>query len=141
VVLDEFLEWLQRSSLDRRIKDTNTKLKRIANQKKENRLLVFQGNQKEKKKNNSGEDDLTYGPRNCDISEFSSIKLHHLLLLCENSTPNILLQQPWWTGYQGRNFGYGLLVSRLSRGNYGFVYGTSGNIRSSLEVYAIANAR
>jgi hypothetical protein len=38
---------------------------------------------------------------------------------------NILLQQPWWTGYQGRNFGYGLLLSRLPRGNYGFVYGTS----------------
>jgi hypothetical protein len=42
---------------------TNTKLKRIANQKKEKRLSVFQGNQTEKKKNNSGEDDLTYGPR------------------------------------------------------------------------------
>jgi hypothetical protein len=35
LVLDEFPEWLQRSSIDHRIKDTNTKLKRIANEKKE----------------------------------------------------------------------------------------------------------
>jgi hypothetical protein len=36
-------------------------LKRIANEKKENRLSVFQGsnNKKEKKKKNSGEDDFT----------------------------------------------------------------------------------
>jgi hypothetical protein len=80
--LDEFPEWLQRP-MDR-MKDTNTKLKRIANEKKENHLSVFQGNKKEKKKNNSGEDDLTYGPRDCDISKFSSFKLH-FLLLCENS--------------------------------------------------------
>jgi hypothetical protein len=61
VVLDEFPEWLQRSSNDHWIKDTNTKLKRIANEKKENRLSVFQGsnNKKEKKKNNSGEGDFT----------------------------------------------------------------------------------
>jgi hypothetical protein len=49
--LDEFPEWLQRP-MDR-MKDTNTKLKRIANEKKENHLSVFQGNKKEKKKNNS----------------------------------------------------------------------------------------
>jgi hypothetical protein len=57
VVLDDFPEWLQRFSIDRRIKDPN-KLKRIANEKKENRLSVFQGsnNKKEKK------EDLTYGP-------------------------------------------------------------------------------
>jgi hypothetical protein len=35
LVLDEFPEWLQRSSIDHRIKDTNTKLKRIAKKKKE----------------------------------------------------------------------------------------------------------
>ncbi|EFX66522.1 hypothetical protein DAPPUDRAFT_116312 [Daphnia pulex] len=74
VVLDEFPEWLQRS-IDR-IKDTNTKLKRIANEKKENRLSLFQGsnNKKEKKKNNSGEDDFTYGPRDCDIAVVDRIK-------------------------------------------------------------------
>jgi hypothetical protein len=137
VVLDEFPEWLQRSSLDRRIKDTNTKLKRIANQKKENRLSVFQGNKKEKKKNNSGEDDLTYGPRNCDISKFSSIKLHHLLLLCENSTRQHLVTTA--------------VVDRISRPEL-WIWITSVSAvtwklwvrvwnRSSLEVYAIANAR
>jgi hypothetical protein len=68
VVLNEFPEWLQRS-IDR-IKDTNNKLKRIANEKKESRLSVFQGGnniKKGKKKNNSDEDDVTFGPRDCDI--------------------------------------------------------------------------
>ncbi len=114
MVLDEFPEWLQRSSIDCRIKDTNTKLKRIANEKKENRLSVFQGsnNKKEKKKNNSGEDDLTYGPRDYVIGKSSSIKLY-LLFLLENSTS-------CGGQDQGRNVGHGLvLLSRLSCGNYG----------------------
>jgi hypothetical protein len=83
--------------MDRINKDTNTKLKRIANEKKENRLSVFQGNnnKKEKKKNNSEEDDLTYGPRDCDIGKSSSVKMHILLLI---QHANILLQQTWWTG-------------------------------------------
>jgi hypothetical protein len=86
VVLDDFLEWLQRSSIDRRIKDPN-KLKRIANEKKENRLSVFQGsnNKKEKsKKNNSEEDGLTYGTQDCDIGNKSSSMKLYLLLMCEN---------------------------------------------------------
>jgi hypothetical protein len=67
-------------------------LKRIANEKKENRLSVFQGsnNKKEKKKNNSEEDDLIYGQRNCDIGKSPSIELH-LLLLCENSADQHLV--------------------------------------------------
>ena len=89
MVLDEFPEWLQRS-IDR-IKDTNTKLKRIANEKKENRLSVFQGsnNKKEKnKKNNSDEDDFTYGPRDCDIGDIVASDKLCLLLLCEKiNTP------------------------------------------------------
>ncbi|XP_046632733.1 DNA (cytosine-5)-methyltransferase 3A-like isoform X2 [Daphnia pulicaria] len=74
VVLDEFPKWLQRS-MDR-IKDTNTKLKRIANEKKEYRLSLFQGsnNMKLKKKKNSGADDFTYGPRDCDIAVVDRIK-------------------------------------------------------------------
>ncbi len=84
---------------------------------------MFQGsnNKKETKKNNSGEDDLTYGPRDYDIGKSSSIKLY-LLFLRENSTNSCDGQD------QGRNFGHGLLLSVW-------------NIRSSLEVYAIANAR
>ncbi|EFX78805.1 hypothetical protein DAPPUDRAFT_245637 [Daphnia pulex] len=80
MVLHEFPECLQRSSIDRRIKDTNTKLKRIANEKKDNRLSVFQGsnNKKEKKKNNSGEDDLTYGPRDYVIVVVDRIKTETL---------------------------------------------------------------
>jgi hypothetical protein len=75
---------------------------------------VFQGtnNKKEKKKNHSGEDDLTYGPRDYVIGKSSSNKLY-LLFLRENSTNSCGGQD------QGRNFGYGLLLSRLSSGNYG----------------------
>jgi hypothetical protein len=82
---------------------------------------VFQGsnNKKEKKKNNSGEDDLTYGPRDNVIgNKSSSIKLY-LIFLRENSTNSCGGQD------QGRNFGHGLLLSRLSCRNYGPVYGTS----------------
>jgi hypothetical protein len=62
-------------------------LKRIANEKKENRLSVFQGskNKKEKsKKNNSEEDGFTYGPQDCDIGNKSSSMKLYLLLMCEN---------------------------------------------------------
>jgi hypothetical protein len=56
VVLDEFPEWLQRSSIDRRIKDTSTKLGSPTRKKRIARIACqCQGNQKEKKKNNSGE--------------------------------------------------------------------------------------
>ena len=137
VVLDEFPKWLK-CSMDR-IKDTNThqntKLKRIANEKKENRLSVFQGNQKEKKKNNSGEDDLTCGPRDCDIGKSSSMKLY-LLLLCENSTRQHLVTTA--------------MVDRIKAGTLDMDYFCLGcnvepmgtciwnwNIRSSLKVCAI----
>lgn len=65
MVLDEFPEWLERCIS--RIKDTNDKLKRISNEKKENRLSTFQGCHKKGKKNNHIEDDVTFGPRDCDI--------------------------------------------------------------------------
>lgn len=66
VVLDEFPEWLGRSIA--RIKETNNSLKKIAKEKKGNRLSMFQGNQKkDKKKSNTDEDDIAYGPRDCDI--------------------------------------------------------------------------
>ncbi len=69
VVLDEFPEWLDRSIA--RIKETNNSLKKIAKEKKENRLSMFQGNQKkDKKKSNTDEGDVTYGPRDCDIGIF-----------------------------------------------------------------------
>jgi hypothetical protein len=56
VILDEFPEWLQRSSIDRRIKDTSTKLGSPTRKKRIARIACqCQGNQKEKKKNNSGE--------------------------------------------------------------------------------------
>jgi hypothetical protein len=90
--LDEFPEWLQRS-MDR-IKDTNTKLKRIANEKKEYRLSLFQGsnNMKLKKKKNSGADDFTYGPRDCDIGKSSSAILHLLNCYVKSQHAKILLQ-------------------------------------------------
>lgn len=74
VVLDDFPEWLVRCIS--RIKDTNDKLKRISNEKKESRLSAFQGGQKkkEKKKNNAEDDDVTYGPRDCDIAVVDRIK-------------------------------------------------------------------
>ncbi|XP_045029296.1 uncharacterized protein LOC116923817 isoform X2 [Daphnia magna] len=74
VVLNDFPEWLVRCIS--RIKDTNDKLKRISNEKKESRLSTFQGGQKkkEKKKNNAEDDDVTYGPRDCDIAVVDRIK-------------------------------------------------------------------
>jgi hypothetical protein len=125
-----------------RIKDTNThqntKLKRIANEKKENRLSVCQqrsNNKKEKKKNNSEEDDLTYGTRDCDIGKSSSMKLY-LLLLCENSTRQHLVTTA--------------MVDRIKAGTLDMDYLCLGchveamgpciwnwNIRSSLKVCAI----
>jgi hypothetical protein len=113
VVLDEFPEWLQRSSIDCRIKDTNTKLKRIANEKKEPVSVSGQQQQEGKEeKQFREEDDLIYDPRDCNIgNKYSSIKLY-LLFLLENSTS-------CGGQDQGRNFGHGLPLSRLSSGNYG----------------------
>lgn len=66
MILEEFPDWLERSIA--RIKETNNKIKRIANEKKESRLPLFQGGtKKEKKKNNTEDDEFTLGPRDCDI--------------------------------------------------------------------------
>lgn len=68
--MEEFPEWLERSI--GRIRETNNKLKRIAKEKKENRLALFQqsGTKKEKKKN-TNEDEVTFGPRDCDIGKLT----------------------------------------------------------------------
>jgi hypothetical protein len=93
-----------------------------------------QQQQEEKEENNSGEDDPTYGPRDCDIGKSSSVKLH-LLLLIQHA--NILLQQTWWTGSRPELWIWITSVSVVMWQLWARVW----NIRSSLEVYAIANVR
>jgi hypothetical protein len=128
---------LQRSNVDRRIKDQRYQhqVEEDLQRAKENRLSVFQGsnNKKEKKKNNSEEDDLIYGPRNCDIGKSPSIKLHHLLL-CENSADQHLVT----TAMVDRDIKAGTLdMDYFCLGCHVEIMSSCvWNIRSSLEVNA-----
>ena len=63
--MGEFPEWLVRSIS--RIKEVNNNLKSIAEEKRENRMSLFQGKKNKNKKKNDCKDDDTVGPRDCDI--------------------------------------------------------------------------
>ena len=63
--MGEFPEWLNLSISE--IKEVNTNLKSIAEEKKEHRMSLFQGKKNKSKKKNGNKDDVTVGPRDCDI--------------------------------------------------------------------------
>lgn len=65
-MLEQFPVWLEKSIA--KIRDTNTKLKKISKEKKENKLSIFQDNVKEAKvKKPVKDEEVTYGARDCDI--------------------------------------------------------------------------
>ena len=65
VVLEQFPNWLEKSIA--KIRDTNTKLKKISNEKKETKVSLFHNNKEQKMKKPVKDEEVTYGARDCDI--------------------------------------------------------------------------
>ncbi len=159
MVLNEFPEWLQ-CSIDR-IKDTNNKLKRITNEKKEIRRVVCQcsrvattcnNSKKGKKKSNSDEDDVTFGPRDCDIGMhvYSYIFTCRIGVFCFFKFCIFKISPHFTVWYITTT----AVVDRIKAGKLDVDYfctfvsavmwrswECAWNIYSSAEVFAIANAR